>query len=290
MRRLLIALGLTGALALLPSGVATAASPYGTFPNCVNPFDAYENQEWDIDTDEHIHTGVCFPMFADLTGPTSFDLRTLLHNNDGHTTFVRGGVHDGGWGPNYVFRGDWPGNGLNEIGRVDEFPFDPAWNDFSGFGEFRFSSNLEDPVKARWYTTARLTANIANGKKANDYSGGPTTKGRCGGGGHYGTYNIAWIDCRDLARIRQGPVPSGFVVNLRWQNGDRGAAHLDPGFHNGNPGTVLYDGPAEDVAVQVVGAPGWHKLHIRVENHGQKDENGNPGNFAGAWSTPILIG
>jgi hypothetical protein len=289
MRRLFLAILTLSALASLPSGVASAASPYGTFPNCVNPFDAYESQVWDIDTDEHIHTGVCFPMFADAAAPTSFDIRTLLHNNDGHANFVRWGVHDGGVG-GYVFRGDFPGSGLNEVGVVHEAPWNPADGKNSGFKEFRFTSNVEDPAKGRWYTTARYTLNFVNGKGRDDYSGGPTTKGRCGGGGHYGDYHIAWIDCRDLARIRQGPVPSGFVVNLRWQNGQRAFANLDPGFHNGNPGTVLYDGPADPVAVPVHGAPGWHKLHIRVENHGQKDENGNPGRFAGAFVTPILIG
>jgi hypothetical protein len=260
---------------------ARAASPYGTFPACVDPGDAYESQVWD--GDEHVHTGACLPIFAPLTQPTAIDVRTLGHHNDGTLTLVRWA-----WQSSVVESHAMkvPLLGAQETTRYDTLTVRPDAG-AAGYNELRFTSNVVDPVKGRWYTSTRWP--MANrGSTAAGYSGGPTAAGRCGAAGWYGQYLNVYIDCRDLARLRSGPVASGTVVRLKFEH-ERGVATIDPNFHQGLAGNVRYDGAGANTWRQVTltGAPGWHKLHFRTEH---TRTSAPTGTFAAAFVVPFRIG
>jgi hypothetical protein len=96
-RRLLVALALVAAHAPATTQAASAASFYGTWPNCQNGGYAVESQSWwqplagapEPGESGHIHLGVCFPLNGTLSGPAPVDVVVQLHNNPSTLVTVR---------------------------------------------------------------------------------------------------------------------------------------------------------------------------------------------------------
>jgi hypothetical protein len=272
------------ASAMPSSGLA--ASPLGTFPGCAAGADAVESQAWD--GDEHIHTGTCFPMLDTLSAPVDLDVVTLLHNNNGRLTFVR--WSDGSAVKQSISMSVAPGP-VNEYRRTDVLRLDPARFDRSGWREVRLTSNVEDPVKGRWYTTTRFCVFVRNGKSRSDYCGGPTVQGRCGAAGWYGEYLNVFMDCRDYAR-RDAPVSGTWCPRLKFEH-ERGIATVDPHFHASppDPGLVMYSGPGSNswrsvcIDTRRLGN-GPHVLHARTEH---ARTSAPVGTFAGAFAVSFTV-
>ena len=135
----------------------------------------------------------------------------------------------------------------------------------------------------REFGTSRLCLFIQNGKSRHDYCGGPTTKGRCGGGAWYvkTKYLVSFVDCRDVRAAQLGVHP-GYPLRVRTQNSAGGRYSWDPAFHVGNPGSFAGTTPSSNKVTTVTVPPlppGDHKLIIRDEKLG----------FAGVYVLPVRV-
>ncbi|MGZ4275319.1 MAG: hypothetical protein ACXVFK_01480 [Solirubrobacteraceae bacterium] len=286
------ALVLACTCALLIPGAAHAASPYGTAPSCTSGT-LMSAQAWDITPPvmmggRHIHTDVCLPFLKTLSAPADIDVRSLLHNSDSTARFVR---WSDGSNVKQSVAVNWHPGPVMEASRYDTLHLDPALFDADGWRELRITTDANDPVKGRWYTTSRYCVFVqGSGKARSDYCGGPTTSGRCGWAGWYGDYFNVYVDCRDYNRVLTGPLHAGDTLRVKFQDA-RGVATIDPDFHHDNPGQVIYDGAGNDtwrtITIPAGLAPGPHKLHLRTE---QTRTSSPAGTFAGAGVLTFTAG
>lgn len=226
---------------------------------------AIEVQAWKT-ANSHIHTIDCVQQFQTISAPLRCPLTTLLHNSDETVTFTRWSDYSS------VIQSIpmlWQPGVVSEAIRTDTFTLDPASVAASGWREVRWTSNADSPTRA--FTTTRECLWIVNGKRRSDNCGGPTTAGRCGGGGWYpdppDNYLISTIDCRDVARAQSWH--AGDRIRVRFQgSGNHGEANIDPRFHQGDAGVVLatnlVGGNAWTTVTIPAGlAPGPHRLVLR---------------------------
>lgn len=235
MRRILLA-----ALAALAfTAPAHAASSYGTYPSCTGGASPLAVEAYDGPS-EVLTTAACFPMLGTISGAPGLDVRTTTRNVTGTLTFVR-------WSQESTVKQLVRPNVAADVDRVDHLPF-AASMIAGGWHELRVTSNMAEPDQ-RVFTTTRWCALVAGG--SSNYCGGPTVRGRCGGGSWYGDYIISWIDCRDWPRA---PRSGAWSARLRF-DGERGVAQID--------GRTIYDGAGGDRTVLVPAMPaGRHTLRV----------------------------
>jgi hypothetical protein len=101
----------------------------------------------------------------------------------------------------------------------------------SGWDELRWHSEFKhDSTRERTFNTTRHCIHYSSG--TGNYCGGPTVRGRCGGGSWYESalYNVSFIDCRDLKAIMDGHPPSSIRVKFQvdYSGGGYGVIARDP--------------------------------------------------------------
>jgi len=104
----------------------------------------------------------------------------------------------------------------------------------SGWEELRWSTDFaHDSSRERTFNTTRHCVHYSG---SGNYCGGPTVKGRCGGGSWYESalYNVPFIDCRDLAAILAGNPPANIRVKFQvdYSGGGYGVVATDPNGSN----------------------------------------------------------
>lgn len=168
-----------------------------------------------VGTQRYFTADVGFPMFGTLDHPTAVPVTTLSSDEPGTMTFVR-----------YAFESTveqsiamtWTPGAATVTSRTDTLTFDSSRAPNSGWQEIRVSPNFATPD--RRFITTRLCVNAVNGKPRSDYCGGPTTRGRCGGGSWYAAtaYSVSTVDCRELA----AGVHAGQTIHVHFQTGSGG--------------------------------------------------------------------
>jgi hypothetical protein len=133
------------------------------------------------------------------------------------------------------------------------------------------TSDATLPDGSREFTTSRECVNIATGNgTSQNYCGGPTVAGRCGGGAWYAVieYLIGFVDCRDW--LRGSSTGAGFrpgdKIRVRTQSVGGGSATFDPAFHSGDPGAGIQSTPPSNAWTTITVPnlpPGMRKLHLR---------------------------
>lgn len=240
---------------------------WGTFPNCVPPAMPVEAQSWWLEkqnpkpgdnTSRHIHAAACFPNARDAAG--------RLVSVSGYLEFVRViMIHNSNIALN---RGD---NGFPEVGGGAEFPvrFSPNLT-CAGRGDCTFfSTNRVNTAVApdglhelRWriqgnhpdlsndteFISFATKIYAKNGKDVNSSASNPNPRGRGWYTGiEYDTAEIAnYVDLYQGRTDISVPIVKGQVslqMNHTQSVGNqlRSRLYLDPSFHQGNPGTILYD-------------------------------------------------
>lgn len=225
---------------------------------------AVNYQGWETDN-THVHLDTPTAMFQSYATPTAVPVTILLHNSHARVDSVR-------WSCESDIKQSVPlaftGTGAPEETRQVKLTIAPA-SCPRGWQEIRWTVDTTLPDGSREFTTSRECANIVTGNGTTEnYCGGPTVAGRCGGGAWYAatTYLIGFVDCRDWNRATTSGFHAGDKIRVRTQNIGGGIATFDPDFHRGNPGIAAQATPPNNkwttVTIPKLGV-GQHTLHLR---------------------------
>lgn len=256
------------------AGTASAEKYQGWAPRPASP-----------DGVAHVHLETPTTMFQSYGGPTTVPVTVVLHHSLAKATSVRWSCEsDVKQTQTISFQGD----GSGEQRATYNLTVNPSLCP-KGWQEIRWTVNTDQPDGSREFTTSRECANflVGNGSSQN-YCGGPTVAGRCGGGAWYTStlYLIGFIDCRDWFRASAAGAGfhAGDKIRVRTQNSGGGIATFDPAFHASppNPGVGIQTTPANNTWTTITIpalAPGQHTLHLRDNLKG----------FSGAVVMPLKI-
>ncbi len=240
-----------------------------------------ESQSWWSDERQpfpgaHIHLGTCFPLVQEISGTVHFDIRGILHNDPGEVTWLRITVTDDPNGaPIYLETLSWrcaQGDTCVQWFSVD---IDTTKLAEDGRKEFRMTFNVSETpdgpnVGNRQFQTTRWHAIIANGggRPASDYG----TTDRTGAAGWYtgSDYSNVRIRGNDAVEAAYGTVCGVWSPTLRGEKA-RFVVAVDAANHGLDPGTIIYDGPGNNVwrTVEIDTtqfAEGPHKLFLRTDD------------------------
>jgi hypothetical protein len=241
---------------------------------------AVKYQGWETDL-THVHLETPTAMFQSYATRTVVPVTILLHNSHARVERVR-------WSCESDVKQAVPlafiGTGASEETRRVNLTIDPALCP-RGWQEIRWTVDTTLPDGSREFTTGRECVNIVTGNgTTQDYCGGPTVAGRCGGGAWYAatTYLIGFVDCRDWYRAITTGFRAGDRIRVRTQSGGGGIATFDPDFHHGNPGIGAQATPPWNrwATAKIPNlAVGQHTLHLRDRLLG----------FSGAVVMPLKI-
>jgi hypothetical protein len=249
-------------------------------PLLPGPALAVKYQGWQTDL-THVHLETPTAMFQAYAARIVVPVTVLLHNSRARVQSVR-------WSCESDVKQTVPlafaGTGAPEETRTVNLTVDPSKCP-RGWQEIRWSVDTTMPDGTREFTTSRECANVLTGNGASeDYCGGPTVAGRCGGGAWYEatTYLIGYVDCRDWNRAITIGFHAGEKIRVRTQSGGGGMVAFDPDFHHGDPGVGQQATPPNNTWTTVTIpnlAPGQHTLHLRDRLLG----------FSGAVVMPLRI-
>jgi hypothetical protein len=295
---LLLGLPVTAnAVTLYPCLGAPADEPNGgMYPE---PRIFLENQAWwqptvsGTENHGHIHTAACIPRPTwpdgtpiEVTGSMPLAIRTILHDNPGFLRYSRVhmttaaanhiGMFTGVIGQNCVEGGpNWNQATLGCVwwttGSVDT-----TISEYDGYQEFRVGSNVRQTQAAgdTMFSTGAWMVYLANGKPVRNFhhnAAGTSLDWTAGSGWYLGAnYEIARL---------QSPLPyslaGSWTFSIALVPGAHGAdpthgfVSVDPDFHHGSVGTVLYDGSAPTTRTITLDTTtltnGVHKLFLRTD-------------------------
>jgi hypothetical protein len=281
------------AAGLIAAQSASAASSYGTWPNCINGAYPLETQSWWAplagapmpDMSGHVHLGACFPLKGTLSAPVDIDAVIQLHNNPSRLTGVR-------WSENSTVKQLVAQDfscATEQCQLTVPLHLDPADFDRSGWREIRFTADTQTRDGFRMYNTTRWCINVVNTRAAENYCG-PGAPGRNGAAGWYNGVDYTNVYLDD-ASFPYKPVSGTWCFNAKFED-DKGFASIDPAFHAmpPYPGQVIYDGPGADVWRSIcldttTLTDGIHTLHLRTDDAGTKPK----GTASGVYSIKFTV-
>jgi hypothetical protein len=215
----------------------------------------------------HVHMATCFPLYQPVSGVVPFDLVLTLHDNPGTLFHVRPFLCRDNLNDDCV---DYPEVTTDFTCSMMTCTF-PLHLDLDttgapdGWASFRFRTEVREPDGNRLRTSNDWLVYVDNGNPVvDDFHGVRQFVGK----GWYseGGYAVASI-------VSGYPFPSSSgtqTVTFACGGTDTPSeclATIDPDFHAGNNGTVLYDAPgggAHTVTIELSTlAPGNHTLAIR---------------------------
>jgi chitodextrinase len=227
---------------------------------------ADENQGWQTD-ETHIHSNFGLTMFQTISSRITVPVTTLLHNSRSTITGVRWSCESD---VKQTIPTSFKGTGASEETFTVNLTIDPSLCP-KGWQEIRVTSDATLPDGSREFTTSRECVNIATGNgTSQNYCGGPTVAGRCGGGAWYAAtdYLIGFVDCRDW--LKASSTGAGFrpgdKIRVRTQSTGGGSAAFDPAFHSADPGAGIQSTPPSNAWTTITVPslpPGMRKLHLR---------------------------
>jgi hypothetical protein len=241
-----------------------------------------ETQGWHQDpantpSQEHLHQIVKGISPLDVLGgqPRVVQVSVLLHNSKAHVNYVRWQCESDA---QQTVNVNWTGTGAHEetFGPVS-LNIDPAKCP-GAWREIRIAANSDTGAPGgRTFPTTRLCVSTTG--SGTNYCNS-NAAGRHGGGQWYqaSAYHIAWIHGDSLRKINTRSLVAGDTLQVKAQNDSGGCiyAHIDPKFHDFNPGIVAVNCKPSDawqtLTIPAGLAAGTHKLVIRA--HGTNGEEG----------------
>jgi hypothetical protein len=264
----------------------------------------------------HLHTTVCFPHQATLSGKVNFRIRSVMHNNPGQ--FKRLMVQI--FGPNHANPGcndDYAITcvSLNPVRTIkncastggtlaadgmtctwwDTLTVDTSLFDNDGLQEFRFRGFVAEPDGNDMRTSTGLHATLKNGHPVKSYTSANFMEAR----GWYESVNYT------VARLNSPPVGTVSGVwkpSVALKPGSGGTAvtswyaSVDGDFHKGNPGTPVCPGSVSGMPdAPICGtssfsgnlsidttklANGWHRLFLKADARSSSLNSTNSGVLA----------
>jgi hypothetical protein len=259
-----------------------------------------ENQAWwqptvfGTENHGHIHTAACFPRttYADgspvkVSGAMPVAIRTILHDNPGLLRYAR--VHLTTDKSNHAgaFRDDIGENCVEGGPHWNQATLGCVWwstgtintaiSEFDGYQEMRFSGNVlhaNSGTSDTAFSSGGWQVYLSNGKPVQHYrsdaSGAPVpwTEGR----GWYLGANYTNARLESPIPFEVSGVWSPRVALVRGASGidpTHGFVSVDPDFHHGSAGMVLFDGAAPTTRTVTLDTTtltnGLHKLFLRTD-------------------------
>lgn len=303
-RRLIQSTAALAAAAAVPAVVGAAPAPvyitgdFGVFPNAAPGCMAIESHSWwteSLSADpllaaRHVHVGICVPNARDMAGSLrvrgvlSLTVRVVTFRATSAPAWVdaswySAGGQSGAVTVRDIARYEVPSDTPDERVYLVPIRIDTALAKSGGLSELRVRANMQHPdLGARQFTTCNAQLFCDNGKARNDYRSSPAPIGR---GWYEGVEyaNATWVNYPDLFRgdlARPVPLLSG-VVPLAFQHreGRVGRVVLDPHYHAGHAGLVLYDGASMSGTIRLnldtaMLAEGRHSLFVETDESNSK--------------------
>jgi hypothetical protein len=230
------------------------------------------------ESDEHIHTLYTLEQFTHVTAPVPMTVRVLGHHSTALIRWVRWSCESD---VKQVVDLNHRFTGAHEEWIDVELTIRPSLCP-AGWREIRITPDVRRHG-LRDFGTTRLCVRFGTASGSN-YCGGPTQRGRCGGGWWYSRteYMLGFVDCRDLKKTLDRPLEPGERVRVKSQGG-RLYVLLDPALHAGSRGLQLVENARgrtwRAVTIPTDLEPGAHKLHIRAQRHHTGEAGGYVLNF-----------
>jgi hypothetical protein len=239
----------------------------------------------------HLHTQLCFPHGATISGEMSLDVTTIMHNNPGEFYKLMLQIWADGWSPDPrpciesatlvcpIFDpprtlGTCEASGGTLLSEVtckwtDTLSFDTSLFPYDGYQQFRVRSMVDEPDGSEMRTSTGLHAYLANGNPVNHvYENPEVLEGR-------GWYTDANYSLTNMKDVTAEPVSGFWAPWVEMKPGAEGipvTSHLtalNANAHAGDPGIELlaHDGPFEKrVMIDTTTLTnGWHKLVLKAD-------------------------
>ncbi len=238
----------------------------------------------------HLHTELCFPHKATISGEMTLEVTSIMHHNPGDFYKLVIQIWAEGWKPDPLLCGEGSAVACKEfspartiatceasggtlIGEAtckwhDSLTFDTSIFPFDGWQQFRVRGKVDQADGSGMRTSTGLHAYLSNGKPISHVYENPD---RLEGRGWYTDANYAVSNVKGLTA---GPVSGLWAPWLEMKPGSGGipvTSHrvaLDAAIHAGDLGTELLDddGPYEGrVMIDTTTLTnGWHKLFLRA--------------------------
>jgi hypothetical protein len=237
---------------------------------------------------EHLHIGTCFPLQKTVRRTVRLDMRVVGHNLPAGARIDHTRIHDAGQQHYRDIRYDHVvAKGEHDI---TIWRKNVRWNSAQatdGLREIRFLTFVKRPDRAEIHASTGWCVNVQNrkdGKADSDESscGRRLTEGR------------GWYDCLEYKISRfdgwtypYAGIPAGkpYSLPVTGQDGapfggggddaiTRHWLRVDPAFHNGTLGTLVFEHPGahrnEEVTIPgSVLTPGMHRLFLMTERDGR---------------------
>ena len=281
----------SGPLALLPSPASATPDPL----TCVGynePRVFLDSQAWWVPLPGqlgknfgHIHLSTCYPLYSTVSGIVPFDLQMVMHDNPGYLDHIRIYICSNPQNktpcpeqPIVRFHLTCPSPGTCTFWQhvdVDtrNYPYD-------GLANIRFRLEAIEPDGHVMRTSQYWLTNIQNGNPPLS-----PTKDSIQGRGWYSGTGYSNVELKRSS----WPPPSSGTWNIAFQCISTFDVYdclvtVDPDFHAGNNGTVLYNeqGPAAEASHSVTLdlstlSPGTHYLAIRARTVSTKLDSTSSG-------------
>ena len=251
----------------------------------------------------HIHVSTCFPLNQTVSGVVPFDIQIVMHKNPGTVvTIVPQLCYSTG---QTCLR--YPDIGLDlRCDPVTEvtctswvhYDWDTSLYQYDGRTTFRFRTEVLEPDGTLLRTANEWLARVANGHPIRDFKPGTLIGGK--GWYSFGHYSAGWIDGGYPQPVTTGPWKVRFhctstkTAETTTPPLGECLVTVDPDFHNGNEGTVLYRSTSGSQAIAAVQidlstlAPGAHALVIRSTS--VINPPSGPSTKAGILKVPFTVG
>jgi hypothetical protein len=233
-----------------------------------------------LNTLGHVHIGMCFPLYQTVSGKVTFDVRVVMYQNKG--TWIRLKGQDDASDNFYLEKPNItpPDGGERIFWRavtVDTTRLADGIRHFRWYADVLQANGNIQTARANW------SLEVQNGKADKD---APNTVR------YMNWYKVAspprnWGYIGPaVGKIPLAPVDATLKLfakcSLNGASGspaiDRAMVNLDPDFHHGSQGTVVYSGPplTGDLSVDTSAlAEGTHKLSIRcIQEDGKEMHEG----------------
>ena len=294
------------ALTIATSLAVPALAEQGAVPHpkgCVDDEIYVSSQDWWLTTpgevgqdglpgDDfgHLHTELCFPHGATISGEMTLEVTSIMHHNPGDFYKLVIQIWAEGWQPDPLLCGEGSAVACQEfdpprtlatceassgtlIGEAtcqwkDTLTFDTSIFPYDGWQQFRVRGKVDQADGSGMRTSTGLHAYLSNGKPISHVYENPD---RLEGRGWYTNANYAVSNVKGLTA---SPVSGLWAPWLEMKPGSGGipvTGHrvaLDAAIHAGDLGTQLLDdaGPHEGrVMIDTTTlSNGWHKLFLRA--------------------------
>jgi hypothetical protein len=269
-----------GLLLLLAMALPTHAAPLAapdplTCTGYAEPRVFLDSQAWWVTTpgksgpdNGHLHTSLCFPLHQVVKGTIPLDIRLTMHENPGQLRSIAVQVFTDKGATVVAQRSFKPALTCKETcSWWVHLDADTTRVPYDGRQEWRIRPKITEPDGKVQVGSTSYQTYLNNGKPKNDYRSYDLVQGK---GWYEGaSYAIARLD----SGFPFAPVSGRWTIAFRCESDGppvRGCYVLvDPDFHHGDFGTVLFRQPGAYKGTLTIDtaqiAPGSHKLVIRTD-------------------------